>query len=71
MELQTGANMTRGYWCACDCRDRFTWGLKQEIVRLRGLVRSAYDEGWTDYYELDDREKKWEQSVTKKGLGDV
>ncbi len=54
--------------CTCDCRDRHAWGLRCEIKRLRELVRSAYDEGWTDYYELDDREKNWEMSETKKEL---
>ncbi len=36
------------HFCTCDCRDRFTWGLRCEIVRLRGLVEKAYEEGAED-----------------------
>ncbi len=57
--------------CTCDCRDRFTWGLKQEIVRLKALVRSAYEEGADDILrglEGEFHTANWEGSEAKKEL---
>ncbi len=56
--------------CTCDCRDRFTWGLKQEIVRLRGLVYHAWLEGRGDGTTSDQDHEDWPRSKAKKELGE-
>ncbi len=55
------------HFCTCDCRDRFTHGLKQEIGRLRGLARKAYAEGWEQAWS--GKGMDWEASEARKGLG--
>jgi len=50
-------------YCTCDCRDRFTWGLKCEIKRLRVLVQQAWDEGNANGDRYD-----WHESEVRKEM---
>lgn len=66
-EVPQWERLHRGH-CTCDCRDRFTHGLKREIVRLKALVRKAHREGWFDADDDRSGDEAWEASEVKKEL---